>query len=148
MRLVIQRVREAEITVEDRPVAKIGAGALVLVGVAAADGPARLEAVVDELLGLRIFDDAAGRLNQSLRDVGGELLLVSQVTLVCGWASGRPSFDPAAPADRARAVFSRLVQLAQNAHPRTQAGVFQAEMQVRLVNDGPVTVVLDWESPA
>jgi D-tyrosyl-tRNA(Tyr) deacylase len=146
MRLVVQRVQEASVAVGDREVAAIGRGALVLAGFARRDAAAALPTAVDALLRLRLFDDAAGRLSRSLQDVDGELLLVSQVTLVCGWPGGRPSFDPAAPADAARALFEEFVRVARAKHPKTQAGVFQAHMTVRLINDGPVTVILEPEA--
>jgi D-tyrosyl-tRNA(Tyr) deacylase len=116
---------------------------MALVGFAAGDTIEQLPFAVDALLQLRMFDDAAGRLNRSLRDIDGELLLVSQVTLACGWVGGRPSFDGAAVAATARTLFDELVRIATSVHPRTCAGIFQAAMAIRLVNDGPVTVLLD-----
>ncbi len=145
MRLVIQRVRKAAVRVDGRDVAAIGPGLAVLVGFAAGDlpGPA-LEHMAERLLGLRVFDDDQGRLNRSVREVAGEVLLIPQVTLTATLAKGtRPSFDTAAPAAKARELFGLLVQHVRARHGKVAEGVFQAHMVVNLENEGPVTLVLD-----
>lgn len=137
---LLQRVTRASVQVGDRRVADIGSGLLVLVGVRREDGPAQAERLLDRLLDYRVFPDEAGRMNRSLRDTGGGLLLVPQFTLAANTAKGtRAGFSTAAPPERARALFEWLVAQARAAWPQTAAGVFGAEMQVELVNDGPVT---------
>ncbi|BAH74858.1 D-aminoacyl-tRNA deacylase [Solidesulfovibrio magneticus] len=150
MRLVVQRVREASVAVDGQAVASIEAGLLVLVGFGAADGsdfaagkPCR--ATLEKLLDLRIFPDEAGKLNLSLRETGGGLLLVSQFTLYASCRKGRrPSFSEAAPPQVALGLYNALVEMAGQALPgRVGSGVFGADMDVSLVNWGPVTILLD-----
>lgn len=122
----------------------IGAGLVVLVGVAGTDTEADAEYVAEKILHLRIFDDDAGRMNRSILDTGGALLVISQFTLYGDSRKGRrPSFDQAARPEQARKLYEYFVQRLQLSNSIVQTGVFQAEMQVYLVNDGPVTLVLD-----
>ena len=137
---LLQRVTEARVTVEGEVVGDIGPGLLVLVGVEKADGPAQADRLLERLLGYRVFEDATGRMNLSLRDVGGGLLLVPQFTLAADTRKGRrPSFDPAAPPEQGRRLFEYLLNQALAAHSPVASGRFGAHMQVALVNDGPVT---------
>ena len=143
MRAVVQRVTQASVTVDNRIVGKIGPGLLVLVGVAAGDGPADLEYIASKVRELRVFADEHGKMNRSLGDVGGGLLVVSQFTLMGDVRKGRrPAFDAAASPDEARALFDGLVARLREGGP-VETGVFQAHMDVVLTNDGPVTVLLD-----
>lgn len=143
MRAVVQRVSRAAVSVDGRIVGEIGGGLLVFVGVAAGDGPADLEYIASKVRELRIFSDDAGRMNRSLRDTGGGLLVVSQFTLAGDARKGRrPSFDAAAAPDVAREIFERLLARLRVDGP-VETGVFQAHMHVELVNDGPVTLLLD-----
>ena len=143
MRAVVQRVSRAAVSVDGRIVGQIGGGLLVFVGVAAEDGPADLEYIASKVRELRIFPAAAGRMNRSLRDTGGGLLVVSQFTLAGDARKGRrPSFDAAAAPDVAREIFERLLARLRVDGP-VETGVFQAHMDVELVNDGPVTLLLD-----
>lgn len=137
---LIQRVRRAHVTVEDRETGRIGAGMLALVGVAAADGPEQARRLVERLLSYRIFADEAGKMNLNIGQIGGGLLLVPQFTLVADTHKGtRPGFSRGAPPDQARLLFNEVVQAARAAHPMVATGEFGADMQVELVNDGPVT---------
>jgi len=137
-------VHAAAVTVEGRPVGEIGRGLLVFVGVAEGDGPADLDYVASKIQGLRIFDDDAGRMNRSVADVSGAVLLVSQFTLFGDVRRGRrPAFDGAAPPEAARESYHALsARLTATGIP-VATGVFQADMQVSLVNDGPVTILID-----
>lgn len=140
---LLQRVTEASVTVDDAIVGAIGAGLMVLVAVEPGDGEAQARRMCERLLGYRVFSDADGRMNLSLTDTGGGLLLVPQFTLAADTAKGmRPSFTTAAAPDEGRRWFERLVELARAAHPGVATGRFGAHMQVRLVNDGPVTFIL------
>ena len=137
---VIQRVLEARVTVEGRTVGEIGPGLLALVAVERGDQPANAARMAERLLGYRVFADADGRMNRSLADTGGGLLLVSQFTLAADTAKGtRASFTPAAPPDEAERLFNEVVALARSRHPMVATGEFGAEMTVSLVNHGPVT---------
>ncbi|MBI2382486.1 MAG: D-tyrosyl-tRNA(Tyr) deacylase [Gammaproteobacteria bacterium] len=137
---LLQRVGSAAVRVNGHEVASIGRGLLVLVGVQAADAEAQAARLLERLLGYRVFPDAQGRMNLSVRDVGGGVLLVPQFTLAADTRKGtRPSFTPAAAPERARALFEHLLALARQAHAPVGAGVFGADMQVSLINDGPVT---------
>ncbi len=140
---LVQRVREARVDVAGQTVGAIGHGLLVLVCAEPADTPAHAARLVDKLLKLRIFADAAGKMNRSLQDVAGGLLIVSQFTLAADTSAGnRPSFTGAAPAALGRALYEETLRLAREQHPVVQAGEFGADMQVSLVNDGPVTIPL------
>lgn len=141
---LIQRVREARVDVAGETVGAIGPGVLALVAVVPDDTEARAARLLERILGYRIFGDEAGRMNRSLRDVDGGLLLVSQFTLAADTASGtRPGFSTAAPPELGRRLFEHLVGLARAAHPAVATGRFGADMQVALVNDGPVTFWLE-----
>ncbi len=138
---LIQRVLSARVEVAGDVVGAIEQGLLVLVCAEPNDTPAQAAKLVDKLLKLRIFADDAGKMNRSVQDIHGGLLLVSQFTLAADTRSGnRPSFTGAAPADLGRALFDETLRLARAQHPVVQAGVFGADMQVHLLNDGPVTI--------
>jgi len=136
-------VREARVEVDGEVSGCIGPGLLVLVCAEPADTAVQASKLVDKLLRLRIFGDDAGRMNRSLQDTGGGLLLVSQFTLAADTSAGnRPSFTGAAPAALGRALYDEMLRLARERHAPVQAGVFGADMRVHLVNDGPVTIPL------
>ena len=140
---LVQRVREASVTVDGKVVGAIGPGLLALVCAEPADGEVQAARLVDKLLKLRIFGDDAGKMNRSVVDVGGGLLLVSQFTLAADVSGGnRPSFSAAAGPEQGRALYERVLALARERHAPVAAGVFGAAMQVALVNDGPVTIPL------
>lgn len=144
MRAVVQRVRAATVTVAGEAAGAIGPGLLLFVGVARDDGPADVAYIAGKTRELRIFPDAAGRLNRSVGEHGGALLVVSQFTLLGDCRKGRrPSFDAAAPGPLARALFDDLVRTLREGGLPVGTGVFQAEMDVELINDGPVTLLLD-----
>ncbi len=144
MRAVIQRVLRASVRVSGREVARIGKGFLVLVGVEKGDGPEDLAWIVGKIAGLRLFEDESGRMNLSLSEVGGEVLLVSNFTLCGDCRKGRrPSFDPAERPEEARRLCEGLAQALKEKGLPVKTGVFGAYMEVELVNDGPVTVILD-----
>ncbi|HEX7129204.1 MAG TPA: D-aminoacyl-tRNA deacylase [Rhodanobacteraceae bacterium] len=137
---LLQRVTEARVVVDGKTVGAIGAGLLVLVAVEPGDGEAQVSRMCERLLGYRVFADEAGRMNRSLNDIRGGLLLVPQFTLAADTAKGmRPSFTSAASPEHGRLWFERLVELARAAHATVETGRFGAHMQVHLVNDGPVT---------
>jgi D-tyrosyl-tRNA(Tyr) deacylase len=141
---LIQRVQSARVDVEGRTVGAIGNGLLVLVAVQPNDGEAQAKRMLERLLGYRVFADDQGKMNRSLADTGGGLLLVSQFTLAADTRSGmRPSFTTAATPEHGRRWFERLVELARTAHPGVEIGQFGAHMEVHLVNDGPVTFWLE-----
>lgn len=141
---LIQRVDEASVRVGDETVGAIGPGLLALVGVQPHDAEASADRMLARLLGYRVFSDPAGRMNLSLRDVGGGLLLVPQFTLAADTRSGlRPSFSSAAPPAQGRALFDLLVAQARAAHAPVATGRFGADMRVHLVNSGPVTFWLE-----
>jgi D-tyrosyl-tRNA(Tyr) deacylase len=141
---LIQRVASASVTVDDAVVGAIGPGLLVLVGIEPGDGEAQVARMAERLLGYRVFADEAGRMNRSLADTGGGLLLVSQFTLAADTRSGmRPSFTSAAPPEEAERTFNRLVEACRARHAAgVETGRFGAHMVVSLVNDGPVTFLL------
>lgn len=141
---LIQRVTSASVSVDDAVVGAIGPGLLALVAVEPGDTDAQIQRMAERLLGYRVFEDANGRMNRSLADTGGGLLLVSQFTLAADTRSGmRPSFTTAAPPDEARHGFDRLVEVCRQRHPPgVETGQFGAHMVVSLVNDGPVTFLL------
>jgi len=141
---LIQRVLSARVDVGNVTVGAIGPGLLALVAVQPGDDEPRTRRMLERLLGYRVFADEQGRMNRSLADTGGELLLVSQFTLAADTRSGmRPSFTSAATPEEGRRWFDRLVELARAAHPRVEIGQFGAHMEVHLVNDGPVTFWLE-----
>jgi D-tyrosyl-tRNA(Tyr) deacylase len=144
---LIQRVTQGRVTVDGATVGEIGPGLVALVCAERDDGAAEADALVDKLLGYRVFGDAAGKMNLSVRDVGGGLLLVPQFTLAADTASGtRPSFTPAAAPELGRRLFERFVERARAHHAPVEAGRFGAHMQVELINDGPVTFWLQVRS--
>jgi D-tyrosyl-tRNA(Tyr) deacylase len=139
VRALVQRVGNASVTVDDKEVARIGPGLLVLLGVRRGDGEAEADRIASKLLALRVFEDDAGKMNLSVRDVGGEILCVSQFTLYGDTRKGnRPSFVDAAPPGEAEPLYERVRQALG-----AQGGVFGARMAVSLTNDGPVTVLLE-----
>ena len=141
---LLQRVSEAEVRVAGEPVGRIGRGLLVLVGVQRGDGETQADRLLERLLGYRVFPDAEERMNRSLRDIRGGLLLVPQFTLAADTRKGtRASFTSAAAPDEGRRLFGYLVERARRAHPQVETGRFGADMQVGLVNDGPVTFWLE-----
>ena len=144
MLVLIQRVTEASVHVDGEAVGQIGAGLLALVGMEPGDTEAQLQRMAERLLGYRIFADATGRMNRSLRDTGGGLLLVSQFTLAADTRSGtRPGFSTAAPPEEAERGFNRFVAICREKHAAgVETGRFGAHMVVSLVNDGPVTFLL------
>jgi D-tyrosyl-tRNA(Tyr) deacylase len=144
MLALIQRVTEARVVVDGNPVGAIGPGLLALVGVEPGDGPAQVGKLGDRLLRYRVFSDSDGKMNLSLADTGGGLLLVSQFTLAADTRSGlRPSFSTAAPPAEAERIFGDLVSYCRDRYPnRVETGRFGADMKVSLVNDGPVTFLL------
>ncbi|MBN1496345.1 MAG: D-tyrosyl-tRNA(Tyr) deacylase [Spirochaetes bacterium] len=144
MRAVIQRVREASVSVDGDEVASIGRGILVFAGLHESDTEKDLEYILGKIIGARIFDDNAGVMNLSVTDTGGEILLVSQFTLYGDLRRGkRPSYSAAMDPEKARDIFNGFVDRCRSLHERTQSGVFGADMKVSLVNDGPVTILLD-----
>lgn len=141
MLAVVQRVSSARVVVEGGTVGEIGQGLLVLVCAERGDGAAESDKLLSKILKLRIFSDEAGRMNRSVQDVAGGLLVVSQFTLAADTSGGnRPSFTNAAAPDEGRALYERFVAEARRQHPRVATGEFGAMMQVHLVNDGPVTI--------
>lgn len=144
MKALLQRVNQASVSIDGVEVARIGAGLLVLVGIEPDDNQRILEKVLHKLLNYRVFADEQERMNKSLTDVQGGLLLVSQFTLAADTRSGlRPGFSTAAAPAQAEALFEQLVQMAKQRYANVQTGQFGADMQVQLVNDGPVTFMLE-----
>src|SRR5262245_3780965 len=144
MRAVVQRVTRAAVTVEGRVTGRIGHGLLVFAGVAADDGPAHVAYVAGKLRDLRVFPDDHGRMNRSAVESGGAVLVVSQFTLHADCRKGRrPSFDAAAPAPLAEALYRDLIRALKESGLTVETGEFQAHMEVELLNDGPVTMLLD-----
>ena len=140
---VIQRVIQARVEVDGRTIGAIGAGLLVLVCAERGDSEAQADKLLAKILKLRIFSDEAGKMNRSVVDVGGGLLIVSQFTLAADTSGGnRPSFTNAAAPDEGRRLYQYLVAQARQAHPVVETGEFAADMKVHLVNDGPVTIPL------
>lgn len=144
MRVVIQRVTRASVAVDGEVVSSIGAGLCLLVGIAPEDGAEEVSAAVDKISGLRVFPDDAGKMNRSIGEVGGEILVVSQFTLLGDVRKGRrPSFTGAASPDHAEPLVASMADAFGQIGIRTRTGVFGAMMAVELVNDGPVTLVLE-----
>lgn len=137
---LLQRVTQAQVAIDGAVVAEIGRGALLLVGVEAGDGAREADRLLERVLGYRIFPDGEGRMNLSVRDVGGGLLVVPQFTLAADTRKGaRPSFSTAAPPETGQRLFEHLAAAARASHPQVACGRFGADMQVTLTNDGPVT---------
>lgn len=144
MRLVIQRVSEARVTVDGRTQGAIRTGLLVLVGIARDDTQETANYCADKLVGLRVFPDAGGKMNLSVADAGGSLLVVSQFTLYGDCRRGRrPSFDQAAPPAEAQVLYDYFVDVLRRGPAPVETGVFQAMMEVQLINQGPVTLLID-----
>ena len=144
MRFLIQRVSRASVKVDGNLESAIGMGLLVLVGISGTDGTAEADYLADKLVNLRIFPDAEGRMNRSALDVKASLLLVSQFTLYGDCRKGRrPSFDAAAPVAKARELYDYVVSKVREKGLVTESGVFQAHMEVELINDGPVTLLME-----
>jgi D-tyrosyl-tRNA(Tyr) deacylase len=144
MRLVIQRVTEAGVTVNNGTTGSIRTGLLVFLGVSRTDTVEDADYLTGKLLGLRIFPDADGKMNRNLQQAGGSLLIVSQFTLYGDCRKGRrPSFDRAAPPEQAQDLYNYFVESAKRGPVPVETGVFQAMMQVHIVNDGPVTILMD-----
>jgi D-tyrosyl-tRNA(Tyr) deacylase len=144
MRIVVQRVRRARVEVDGCVTGQIGRGLLLLIGVAKTDSQSDADYLVDKITNLRIFPDESGKMNRSVRDIGGGLLLVSQFTVYGDCRKGRRlSFDAAAPADQARALYEYFIQQCRITGLHVETGIFQAMMSVHLENDGPVTLICE-----
>ena len=144
MRVVIQRVSEASVTVDRQTVGAIGQGLMVLLGVAQGDTSQEAKFLAEKTAGLRIFEDDAGKMNRSVEEIGGSLLVVSQFTLLGDCRKGRrPGFTDAAPPELADQLYEEYVAVLRSRGVNVATGVFRADMQVALVNDGPVTMLLD-----
>ncbi len=144
MRALLQRVSNASVTVGGEAIAEIGRGLLVFIGVFPDDGDAELDWLADKILGLRIFPDDDKPMNASVMDVGGELLVVSQFTLAADTSRGRrPGFSTAAAPEQAESVYQKFIDRLREQYPKVASGRFGADMQVALINDGPVTFLLE-----
>jgi D-aminoacyl-tRNA deacylase len=144
MRAVVQRVTRARVTVAEQITGEIGNGLVVLLGIARDDTREDADYLVAKIIALRIFDDAAGRMNFSVKDIGGGLLLISQFTLYGDVRRGlRPSWSDAAPPEIAEPLYAYFVESSRKLHERVETGSFRRMMQVELINDGPVTILLD-----
>ena len=144
MRIVLQRVKSARVDVAGETAGSIGVGLVILLGVTQTDKEEHADYLADKVVKLRIFPDEARRMNRSLLEAGGSLLVVSQFTLYGDCRKGRrPSFDDAAPPEQARALYEYFIQRLKLSNIAVETGVFQAEMEVHLINDGPVTFILD-----
>lgn len=144
MKLVIQRVSHASVTVNGERIAAINKGFLVLVGIGKEDSQAEVERIVKKMIGLRIFEDENGKTNLALKDVRGELLIVSQFTLYADCRKGnRPSFIQAAPPEQAMALYESIIEECKKEIPVVQSGEFGADMKIELLNDGPFTIILE-----
>jgi D-tyrosyl-tRNA(Tyr) deacylase len=149
MRLILQRVSSASVSIEGETIAAIGVGVLVLVGVEKGDGPGQVSKAAEKLRHLRIFEDVTGRMNRDIVDAGGSMLIVSQFTLAGSLAKGRrPSFSGAEAPDRAEPLIQELVEELRGMGVPVETGRFRARMKVGLVNDGPVTFLLELDSGA
>lgn len=146
MRAVVQRVSRARVVVDGRVAGEIGAGMMILLGVGRADSAQAAATLAEKIANLRIFEDADGKMNRSLLDVAGAALIVSQFTLYADVSRGRrPGFESAAPPELANQLYEEFVRALRALGVRVETGVFQARMAVELVNDGPVTILLDTE---
>ncbi len=146
MRTVIQRVSEASVDIDGKRVSSIGPGLLVLAAFRSGDGEAELEWMARKCIELRVFEDDAGKMNLSVQDVRGELLVVSQFTLYGNCRKGRrPAYTDSAPAEDAERLYRRFIEMLNERYDRVAEGVFGAMMQVRIVNSGPVTLIVDRE---
>ena len=146
MRCVIQRVKKASVEVGEEMVGRIGAGLLVFLGIGAHDQDKDVSWMAEKILGLRIFEDEEGKMNKSVQDVGGEILLVSQFTLYGDCRKGkRPSFSEAASPQTGKVIYEQMIDVLKASGLKMETGIFQAHMEVSLCNDGPVTMLLDSE---
>ena len=146
MRAVLQRVRRASVTIDQETVGEIGNGILLLLGISERDGKEEVAYLAEKCVGLRIFEDSEGKMNRSLADVGGKMLIVSQFTLYADCKKGkRPSFTGAARPEHAIPLYESFVETVEEKGINVQTGVFGADMLVSLENDGPVTILLDTE---
>lgn len=144
MKFVIQRVKEASVSVDGDRIGRIGKGFLVLIGIAGSDDQTVADRMIKKMIGLRIFEDAQGKTSLSLKDVAGELLLVSQFTLYANCRKGnRPSFTEAGDPETAVRLYEYIIKECRKSVPVVQTGRFGAEMEVGLINDGPFTIILD-----
>ena len=144
MRAVLQRVSQARVEVDGQVVGSIGRGLVVLLGIARTDAPADADYLAEKILGLRIFPDDEGKMNRGLTDIGGSLLVISQFTLYGDTRKGRrPSFDQAAPPQQARGLYEYFLEAVRSRAVPCQAGIFQAMMEVHLINEGPVTIICE-----
>lgn len=144
MRAVVQRVTEASVTVDNECIGKVDKGFMVLLGVGKEDDETDMKYLADKILNLRVFEDEAGKMNISLLDISGELLVISQFTLFGDCRKGkRPSFDKAGHPDVANELYEKFVEYCKEQGVKTEKGKFGADMKVSLVNDGPVTIMLD-----
>jgi len=144
MRLIIQRVKEANVTIENRVHAEIGMGMVVLFGVCKSDSIKECARLAERLVNLRVFSDSEDKMNLSLNDINGSLLIVSQFTLYADCSKGRrPSFTEAAPPEMANGIYEQFLKDVRGYWPKTQSGVFGAKMEIHLVNDGPLTFILE-----
>jgi D-tyrosyl-tRNA(Tyr) deacylase len=143
MRAIVQRVMQAEVTTGGRSLGKIGRGFVILLGVVRSDTEADADYILDRVIGMRIFADTAGKMNLALGAVGGALLVVSQFTLHADTSQRRPSFTRAAPPDEALRLYDYFLSRARLRDVTVESGEFGADMQLNLVNDGPVTIILD-----
>lgn len=147
MKAVLQRVKRASVRVGSETIAQIGPGILVLLGVGAGDGRKDIEYLAEKISGIRIFEDEQGKMNLSVADIGGEMMVVSQFTLYADCRKGkRPSFTDAAPPGEAERLYLEFARLLREKGLKVAEGRFQARMEVDLVNDGPVTIILDTKS--
>jgi D-tyrosyl-tRNA(Tyr) deacylase len=146
--MVVQRVSEASVTALQRTSGSIRTGLLVFLGVSRSDTTGDADYLVDKLLGLRIFPDETGKMNRNVEEAGGSLLIVSQFTLYADCRRGRrPSFDLAAPPEQAQKLYDYFVEAARRGPVSVETGIFQASMRVALVNDGPVTILIESAEP-
>ncbi|MGI6703456.1 MAG: D-aminoacyl-tRNA deacylase [Clostridia bacterium] len=143
MRAVIQRVSKGRVTVKGRETGSIGKGFVVLLGISGDDALEDVEYLADKIVNLRVFEDSEGKMNLSIKDVGGDLLVISQFTLYGDCRKGRrPSFTDAAPPDMAEELYEEFVKECRQKDVRVETGQFQAHMEVELINDGPVTLII------
>jgi len=145
MRVLVQRVLEAHVEIENKIVGKIRNGLLAFVGFKKDDGVEQLIKASKKLISLRIFSDEQGKMNKAVQDIDGEILLISQFTLYSDTSRGnRPGFEAAMPAEEAEKLFQQFVLMVKGLFPKVQTGIFQADMKVKLINDGPVTIMLEF----
>ena len=144
MRAVVQRVSSARVMEGDRILGSIGKGLVVFLGISKDDGPSDADYILKKILTLRIFEDDRGKMNLSVTEVGGEILIISQFTLYADCRKGRrPSFTDAAPPEAAKEIYEKFIEMAKMSNIKVASGRFQAKMEVYLVNSGPVTILLD-----